>query len=422
MRYLVLLALVLAGCQPKPTPAIYRLRIAAPGALGPVAPDSDNGYNALAADVVYETLLRFARDGSLVEGLAKRFRRLDNRRFEIELRGDASFSDGSSVLMQDVLESLKASGLDAAEDHGLVIVESRDDGVPIQLHLAEAPIFRKTRGVFLGSGPFVVLEQDAAHILARRRQPVQGRIGELLFTSYPTARDAFAHTLKGDADLLPVVDPRTVEFFARVPRLKLLRNPAIHTFVVGFNARRQDAATRRALVSVISPERVSSAAFGEGACVPVRNGLAQSARELPVGPPLSVLGPIGSERAALAVRRELGSRGGEIYHLDFASYVKRVLQGNFDLMLLDLLIPVPEMAIANWRRGSPRSFGYSNSIVDAALDKGDLPAAAKELEIDPPAAFICKKERIAVIDSRIKNAQLGPFGLLETLPEWEVSP
>ena len=80
------------------------------------------------------------------------------------------------------------------------------------------------------------------------------------------------------------------------------------------------------------------------------------------------------------------------------------------------------MAVTNFHTGSPLNFGYSNPRVDAALEAGDLQAATKALEKDPPVDFICREERIAVVDARIKNAQLGPFGLLETLPEWEVSP
>jgi hypothetical protein len=43
-----------------------------------------------------------------------------------------------------------------------------------------------------------------------------------------------------------------------------------------------------------------------------------------------------------------------------------------------------------------------------------------ELQDDPPVAFICTPERLAVVDSRIKNPQVGPYGYLETLPDWEV--
>ena len=42
------------------------------------------------------------------------------------------------------------------------------------------------------------------------------------------------------------------------------------------------------------------------------------------------------------------------------------------------------------------------------------------LRDDPPVAFICSPVRIALIDSRVKNPQIGPWDYLETLPDWEV--
>ena len=58
--------------------------------------------------------------------------------------------------------------------------------------------------------------------------------------------------------------------------------------------------------------------------------------------------------------------------------------------------------------------------MDQAIDAGDWKAARAALQEDPPAAFVCTHHHLAVIDVRVKNAILGPFELLETLPDWEV--
>jgi hypothetical protein len=63
---------------------------------------------------------------------------------------------------------------------------------------------------------------------------------------------------------------------------------------------------------------------------------------------------------------------------------------------------------------------YSNPRVDAALDAGDWARAQEELAEDPPVAFICLPERLAIVDARVRNARIGPYGFLETLPDWEV--
>jgi hypothetical protein len=41
---------------------------------------------------------------------------------------------------------------------------------------------------------------------------------------------------------------------------------------------------------------------------------------------------------------------------------------------------------------------------------------------DPPLVLVCRRQRIAAVDARLENATLGSWGLLETLPDWEVSP
>ena len=63
---------------------------------------------------------------------------------------------------------------------------------------------------------------------------------------------------------------------------------------------------------------------------------------------------------------------------------------------------------------------YSNPKVDAAVDDGDWARAMQELAEDPPVAFICLPERFAIVDARVKNARIGPYGIFETLPDWEV--
>ena len=40
----------------------------------------------------------------------------------------------------------------------------------------------------------------------------------------------------------------------------------------------------------------------------------------------------------------------------------------------------------------------------------------------PPVVLLCTPERIMVVDTRVKNPRIGPYGLLETLPDWEVQP
>jgi len=100
----------------------------------------------------------------------------------------------------------------------------------------------------------------------------------------------------------------------------------------------------------------------------------------------------------------------------------RIKERRFELVTARPLMWPRNTLTLSWRTGSPENqFGYSNPAVDRALDAGDWDAAEKALRADPPAAFICTRQHIAVVDSRIKNPELGPYDLLQTLPEWEVA-
>jgi len=94
----------------------------------------------------------------------------------------------------------------------------------------------------------------------------------------------------------------------------------------------------------------------------------------------------------------------------------------FDLVLTRPLMWPPILMALNWHTGSPDNLaGYSNQAVDKALDSGDWAAAQAALREDPPAAFVCTHEKLVVVDARIKNPMLGPWEILETLPQWEVA-
>jgi hypothetical protein len=236
--------------------------------------------------------------------------------------------------------------------------------------------------------------------------------------AYATSREALLHTIKGDANLLPDPEATSLEFFENMDRLKVVQAAGRQTDSIIFNPT-IPRGERLALARAIDSESVRDLAFGPG-CPEARNR-AGTESPVPPGGPLNVLGWGSMDRFALAVRRRLGDRGGDADIEPPTEVVKRLQERHFDLGTTRILVWPPSMAALSWRTGVRGNLiGYSNPAVDAAIDVGDWAAAQAALRDDPPAAFVCTRDRYAVVDARIKNPTLGPYDLLETLPDWEV--
>jgi hypothetical protein len=299
------------------------------------------------------------------------------------------------------------------------IVDSRGQALPLEVVLARSLITRQSSGRFLGSGPFMVTDESLTQIRLVRRQPAPAHINVVALVSYPTPRDAFTHTIKGDANLIPEPDPKWIEFFEGIPRLHVVFGPGRQTDSVAFNPR-VPKAERVALAKAIASNSVREWAFGDR-CAEARNR-APPDSPIPDGAKMEILSWPSLERFALAVRRRLGERGGRIIALPSNEVRARAETRHFELITIRALVWPPSMPSLTWRTGAPENFyGYSNAAADAAFDAGDWRAAEAALRDDPPAAFVCTRDRVAVVDARIKNPTLGPYDLLESLPDWEVA-
>jgi ABC-type transport system substrate-binding protein len=418
----LLLFVVLAGCSRPTEPSTFQLRVAAAGDLAPLSPQAMGSYSAIAQDWVFEPLMHLETDGSMKPALAARLERIDRKSVRAWIRPDATFSDGSRVALKDVADSLTSAGLDASEQDGAVVVRSAASVLP-ETFLVRAMIFKDAEGAVLGTGPFFAVEQDATHLVLRRSHRLPNHIDEVVIRSFPTPREAFLRTLAGDADSFPFIDPKQVEFFENVPRFQVVSGPSPNAIAVSFNTKRIDRATRLALLANLGTPELARLAYPER-CTPMRSEPVPF-RPLPPGPRLNIaaLARVGStfERMALAVQRVLGPRAGEIEDISYPDYVRRLETGDFDLMIeMPLAWPPSDMALL-WHSkspiGPPR---YANPRVDAAIDAGDWPGAMRELAEDPPTAFVCLPQRLAIMDARVKNPRVGPYGFFETLPDWEV--
>jgi len=418
---LAVLAAALA-CRPSRIQGEFRLRIALVGPLTALAPGAEPSNSGYAQEWVFEPLLRTASDGSAIPGLAGRFRFSTPARVVVELREGAKFSDGSAVTTDDVRRSLSDVGLEVHEQPRGMLIES-PSGVPVEPILRHEPIYKPTGDTYVGSGPFQVVSLDSEHLLLRREVPQPGRIDEVILLGFPTPRDPFARTLAGDADLLIVSDPKQLEFFQGVSRLRVIRGHGANAIAVAMGRNRLSRADRTAIAAAFPVETISRLAFGTE-CRPFSPGRGARSAALPDRAlEVAVLRQdLALEHTALAVARALGEHGGDIRFVPVLEALRLLKSQDFDLLLLRPLVWPPSSAALVWASDSPHNqVGYRNPKVDAALKAGDWARALQALRDDPPVAFICTPERLAVVDSRVKNPQVGPYGYLETLPDWEVA-
>ena len=391
------------------------------GPLGEFSPRGSEGALAsIAQPWVFEKLVTVDDRGELKPALAARIGRLAGGAMRVELRGDAIFSDGTPVTEDDVVRSLESNGLRVVrQQEASLIVESRQPGAPVDALLLQANVFRQSGGQSLGSGPFVVASASDKELRLVRRRPEAGRVDEVQMVGYSTPRDAFSHTLKGDANAIVDLESRWLDFFQDVPRLQVVRGQGHGTDAIVFNSRLPQNERLR-LARVLASPRVRELAYRSGECAEERETGSDALP--PPGEPLRILtwGPL--ERLGLAARRGLGTRGGDVVHVGPGEVLARLKTRDFDLVALrPLRWPASFIALLWGTRSPENPSGYSNASVDRAIAVGDWAAAEAALVEDPPAAFVCTRSQLAVVDARIRNPKLGPYDLLETLPEWEVA-
>lgn len=217
--------------------------------------------------------------------LAKRIDRIDDLTYEIEVRPDAKFSDGSPVLAADVsftFESMMAPDSDSPLHRGfserfakVEVVSERVVRFHLRAKLAtfltdlDFGIVSRTKK---GAGPFIVRELDAHHAMLARNPhhvpPAKMEHVELKFV--PDASARLLMLVGGSADLVQNgVRLDLIDEVAERPRVKLDAGPsALLTYLI-FNNEDPilaDKRVRQAIaLSLDRPELV--AAMFDGRCV-----------------------------------------------------------------------------------------------------------------------------------------------------------
>ncbi len=427
-RFLFLwLPLLAAACTRSAAQGEFVLRVAVVGPLAPIHPLLDTTSTTLAHDLVFEQILTPDEQGVLTSRVAQRWERIDGQRYRVQLDPGRCFSDGSPVRAEDVIASLAARKLQAAVRGEWIEVDSSSSGLPVEAALLYTLVFKQTPQGFLGTGPFRLVEQTEARIALERVKRVRGRVSRVELVSFPTLRDLFIGVLGGKANAAFALDARQLYMLEDLPALKPVRSVSPHAVTVVFNTARLDAETRRRLRAGLPIDALAHVFNRDNrdGDEPVHRSWAwPSEQNLPPSRRLEILVPHftqGLYAVALGVRRSLGKRGGEVVHLDIDGLRAREQAGDFDIAIRPILAWPEAVKALSWHsRGFFNWPHYSNPRVDAAFARGDFAAAAAELEADPPFVEVCRRERFGVVDARIKNPRLGWWGVLDTLPEWEI--
>jgi hypothetical protein len=419
VRRFLVLVLALACSRPAPRDD-FTLRIAVVGPMTPLGHDMGGSASVYAQDLVYQPMLRPEGSGFVSQVFAQWERRAGGRLRALVADG-LRFSDGSAVEVADVVRSIRAVGLLVRAEGKWLEIEPGPQGRPVDTGLITSTLFKPTPAGELGTGAFRLVSGDERRMILERRTPAPGRIRRVELVSVASSREALVSTLKGEVNAVTNLDDRQVELVQGVPGLQILRARGPHALAVIFNSRRLSPALRREVAEALPIEEIAELSQGKG-CGPVAGR--RLTRPISAGPPLDIAVAIvdaSVERAGLALRRGLGPRGGHIVGVSFGEALEA--RAESALTVDNVLAWPPAVGAFYWRTGTPANVtGYSNPAYDAAVGAGDFERAEAELEKDPPVLLLCRRERIAAVDSRIRNATIGSWGYLDTLPDWEVSP
>jgi hypothetical protein len=412
---LALLLAVLTNCAPEPD---FTLRIADVGPFEPLTPSLEKSETLLVKDLVYEPLLIPGDNGELASRLASSCTRIPGGRIYVELDASRRFSDGSPVTLQDVADSLTAAGLlTAPRDSGLEIAPGVD-GVWPELVLPRAPIFKKAASGHLGTGAFVVVSQSNDRIVLQRSIRARHRVARVELLAYPTEGEALMAAKKGECNGYLGARPRPAEFATYVSQLQAVPIPPIHHLAIIFNHKLLSSMERQVLLPHVQAshlENIEPESLGSYTTNTVKLGLGSRFTVVTWNADRT------SHRMALAVRRMLGSRGGEVVEFSPAEAATAVAEGRFEIVIGPFRTWPEAESLSFWRGGGPlAAAGYSNPALDAALAAGDWQAARQAFDRDPPGIFTMEWQTMALLDPRIVNPTFGRYLRLETLPSWEV--
>jgi len=417
VRRALALACLACACSRPPPRAPFTLRVGVTAPLGWEGPRTGSGGAVPATDLVFQGVLQPA-GGKVASLFLRRWERTSEGRWRLEFQPGQRFSDGRPVGAEDVARSLRSSGFQVERD-GDVLLATSPPGTGGLAGLLLTSVASGDGPDALGTGPFAVAERSPGRLVLRRLERRPGRIDAVEMVGFASTREAFAHLIRGQVNAVFPLERAQAELLDGVPGVRILSGRAPNAIVAFLHPRRLSREERRRLADALPLGDVAALAGLGAHCqgAPARGAV-------PEGRPLRI-GHVRlweeNARTALALRRVLGTRGGEVFEVEEGRIPESA--PDLDLLVIPALVWPPAMLAVTLAKGARFNWlGYANEAFDAAVRAGDEEAASAALRADPPMLVVCRRERLLAVDARVRNPTLADWGSFDTLPEWEVSP
>jgi peptide/nickel transport system substrate-binding protein len=436
-----------------------------------------------------EPLLVLDWHGRVVPRLASTWRwRNDGRALSVVLRPGVQFHDGTPVTATAVAAILRKN-IPSEEQEGfqyLTSIETSQDDLTLTFHLSRPDSFlvdaitganivdKDHPGV--RTGPFKILSREPALLVEKNANYYRGTPGidRVEVTFFDTQRAVFAAMMRGAVDMVPEVNPESVEFLEGASQFETFAAIRPYYYPLVFNVRhpiRKNVEVRRALVQAIDREEIVRQALrghARTADDPVwpehwayniaakgyaHDPAAARARldsaGFPVRPStnpdamasrfqlncLFYNKDFQFERIAVLLQRQLEEVGIDLVltAVDQKTLVERAKAGDFDSYVFQLTSGKSFDHIYRfWHSaGGLQSTGYRGA--DAAIDElrqsyidGDVRIAMANLRQrfyeDVPAAFLAWPETTRAVDTRFDIGDKQDPEVLANLWKWHAGP
>jgi peptide/nickel transport system substrate-binding protein len=459
-----------AGCAQRETsfsgPAILRVGVGVPTKSSP-----RSGLSFLASAMTTDTWLTTRADGRLSERLARAWSwDPDGKTLHLKLRKDVRLHDGTLLTPQMAADAMRTTV--ASKDYASFatvrsIQPAGDDALTLQLSepnsfllpdlsLVSVTVPKGTQKE--GTGPFEVVRRDDQHLELRAfTQYFRGRpaLDQVIVTSYPTQRNAWAELMRGSIDMLYEISPEAFDFVKAETTVRTYSFLRPYYIALVFNVRHpvlKDAEVRRALSEALdkdtlvrdglrgrgrpadgplTPEHwayspsIHPFVFDPASALTRLEGAGLKTRPVPGGRMpsrfafncLVFADDTRFERMAVLVQKQLADVGVDmkLVPLSQAELVPRVARGDFDAFLFEMAGSTLSFADFFWHSRDDSLFNSGYRATDAVLDRIRLARSEEEirsgvaeffqiLHDNPPAVFLAWQETSRAVSRKFEVA------------------